>query len=259
MLRLLPSDRFVYIGDTLHAPYGARSPEEIIRLSLGLSRYLLDEKQVRGLVIACNTATAAAAQSVRETFPNVPVVGMEPAVKPAAQATRTGKVGLLATVGTLASVRFAALLARFEGAGVQFLTQPCPGLVEAVETGRTNTSETRALLTGYIAPLIAQNVDTLVLGCTHYPVFRPLIAEIAGPNVSVIDTGEAVARRVQAVMGQNENTGNEGDRKGDLELYTTGEVSAFARVASAILCEPNATTRRLVWESEALVESHGTN
>ena len=184
---------------------------------------------------------------------------MEPAVKPAAHATRTGKVGILATVGTLASARFAALLTRFSDTGVQFLTQPCPGLVEAVETGRTNTPETRALLTGYIAPLLAQNVDTLVLGCTHYPVFRPLIAEIAGPNVALIDTGEAVARRVKSVMGDGQTDRHAGVGADALELYTTGDGEAFARAATSILGEPKAHVRRLVWEGGELVERHGTN
>ena len=248
MRRVLPHEHFVYVGDTLHAPYGGRSQNDITLFSLALSRFLIGQKNVRGVVVACNTATAASAQTLRETLPNTPIVAMEPAVKPAAHATRTGKVGVLATVGTLQSARFAALLERF-GDGVQFLTQPCPGLVEAIETGQGNAPETRSLLQGFITPLIAQNVDTLVLGCTHYPVLRLLIAEIAGPNVALIDTGEAVARRVKEVLGQTETGADAGDSAGKLELYTTGDMGAFARAASAILCEPIPLVRRLEWKN----------
>lgn len=252
MQRILPAEDFVYIGDTIHAPYGNRSQAEITRLSLGLTRYLLHQKQVRGVVVACNTATAASAEILRQTFPGTPIVAMEPAVKPAARATRTGKVGILATVGTLSSARFAALLDRFGGDGVQFLTQPCPGLVEAIEAGQADAPETRLLLVGYIAPLLAQNVDTLVLGCTHYPLLRPLIAEIAGPNVVLIDTGEAVARRVKEVLGGSESTTNEGVGANGLELYTTGDVPAFARAAGAILCGPIPPVRRLIWNGDVI-------
>jgi len=287
MIARMPGERIIYIGDSGHAPYGARTPEEIRDFSLAISRYLLDNYQCRGLVIACNTATAAAAEAVRAAVP-VPVVGMEPAVKPALAATRTGKVGILATVGTLKSARFAALLARFDPDGaVQFLTQPCPGLPEAVEAGHTNTPETRALVTSYVTPLLAQNVDTLILGCTHYPVLRPLIAEIAGPTVTLIDTGEAVARRVATVFAppranvpldlvaaspleakptRSSGTlapaaqaappeGAGGERLTTLELFTTGDVCAFGRGAAAILAGSDVDVRaprRLIWQKGEL-------
>jgi len=181
MRRRLPDEQIIYVGDTANAPYGARSEEEIRALSRGMARYLLDEFSCRGLVIACNTATAAAAEAVRAAVAPTPVVAMEPAVKPAAAATRTGKVGVLATVGTLASARFAALLERHRGDGrVEFLTQPCPGFVEAVEQNRIDAPETRALAESYIRPLLERGADTLVLGCTHYPAMRALIAAVAG-------------------------------------------------------------------------------
>ena len=251
MRQRLPGERIVYVGDSIHAPYGARSENEIRRLSLGLARFLIQEQRCRGLVIACNTATAAAAETVRGAFPNRPVVGMEPAVKPAVAVTKTGVVGILATVGTLASARFAALLERYGGA-VEFITQPCPGLPEAVERGELETPETRALIEKYVAPLLARGADTLVLGCTHYPVLRALIADVAGPNVTLIDTGEAVARRAASVFG---TAGEMGDPAA-LILYTTApDVAVFARGAQVILgcAAPPPLVCRLVWKNGELI------
>jgi len=252
MLARMPSERIVYIGDSGHAPYGAHSEDEIRAYSLGLSRFLLEHFHCRGLVIACNTATAAAADSLRQIF-SVPIVGMEPAVKPAVAVTRTGIVGILATVGTLSSARFAALLTRFDpNHSVEFITQPCPGLPEAVEEGRTNTPETRALVEKYVAPLLARGADTLVLGCTHYPVLRPLIAEVAGPNVTLIDTGKAVACRAASVFGTRKDCADAEET--NIMLYTTGDVRAFSSGASAILGMP-ITAKRLQWVDGKLTGS----
>jgi len=255
MRRQLPGERIVYAGDSIHAPYGARGEDEIRRLSLGLAGFLVERVGCRGLVIACNTATAAAAETVRAAFPNVPVVGMEPAVKPAVAVTRTGVVGILATVGTLASARFAALLERYGGT-VEFVTQPCPGLPEAVERGELDTPGTRALVGKYVAPLLARGADTLVLGCTHYPVLRPLIAEIAGPNVALIDTGEAVARRAASLFGFG--TACENGEPTALTLYTTApDAAVFARGAQVILgCAAPPLVCRLVWKNGELIP-HG--
>jgi glutamate racemase len=248
--RRLPPDSLLYIGDSLHVPYGSRTQDEIRAFSLGMARWLL-ARGCRGLVIACNTATAAAAEYLRELLP-VPVVGMEPAVKPAAAATKTGKVGVLATVGMLSSARYAALLERY-GGEIEFLTQPCPGLPEAVERGELDTPETRRLIEGYVAPLLAKGADTLVLGCTHYPVLRPIIAEIAGPNVNLIDTGEAVARRVTEMMPSPSCAAG----TGGLTLYTTADdVDAFARGARAILGgEATEPPRRLYWNNGELSDN----
>jgi glutamate racemase len=250
MRRRLPGERIVYVGDSVHAPYGARSEDEIKNLSLGLARFLTRRHRCRGLVIACNTATAAAAETVRAAFSAVPVVGMEPAVKPAVAVTKSGVVGILATVGTLASARFAALLERYGGA-VQFVTQPCPGLPEAVERGELETPETRVLIEKYAAPLLARCADTLVLGCTHYPVLRPLIAEVVGPNVTLIDTGEAVARRAATLFG----AGHENREPATLTLYTTAtDASVFARGAQVILgLVAPPPVCRLVWKNGELI------
>jgi glutamate racemase len=193
----LPGEDLIYVADSGHVPYGSKSQEYIQQRSILLSQFLM-EQGAKAIVVACNTATAAAARLLRARF-SLPIVAMEPAVKPAAAATRSGVIGVLATVGTIKSAQLAALLERF-GRGIEVVTQPCPGLVEQVEAGDLAGPETRALLERYIAPLMERGVDTIVLGCTHYPFLRPLIADIVGPDVALIDTGAAVARQLQRVL-----------------------------------------------------------
>lgn len=191
---LLPHEDLLYLADCGHAPYGDKPPDWIRERSIALAGWLVG-RGAKAIVIACNTATAAAAGALRERLA-LPVIGMEPAVKPAAAATRTGVVGVLATVGTLKSAQFAALLDRF-ASGIEVVTQPCPGLVECVERGELDTPATQALVSRYIAPLLARGADTIVLGCTHYPFLQPLIAAIAGADVALIETGGAVARQLE--------------------------------------------------------------
>lgn len=189
----LPAESLLYCADSHYAPYGSKTPEAIRERSHKLTEFLL-EQGAKAIVVACNTATAAAAAALREQF-DVPVVAMEPAVKPAAAATRSGVIGVLATVGTLQSAQFAALLENY-GQGVRVVTQACHGLVECVERGELEAASTRALLESYVTPLLAEGADTMVLGCTHYPFVRGLIQEIAGPGVTLVDTGAAVARQL---------------------------------------------------------------
>ena len=190
----LPDKRLIYIADSAHVPYGDKSPEYIEQRSHTLTRCLI-EQGVDAIVIACNTATAAAVTSLRSQF-SLPIVGMEPAVKPAVLATRSGVVGVLATIGTLESARFAALLERY-GDEVEIITQGCPGLVEQVELGELNSERSRDLIRQYTEPLLARGADTLILGCTHYPFLAPLIREIVGDKIVLVDTGAAVARQLQ--------------------------------------------------------------
>jgi glutamate racemase len=189
----LPRHDLLYVADSGHVPYGDKSPDYICERSLTLTHFLISQGAT-AVVIACNTATAAAAAPLRERF-TVPIIGMEPAVKPAVAATKSGIVGVLATVGTLESARFAALLEQYAGE-VRIITQACPGLVEQVEAGELDSSTTRALVERYTQPLLARGADTLVLGCTHYPFLAPLITAVVGPAVTLIDTGAAVARQV---------------------------------------------------------------
>jgi len=192
--QLLPNEHLIYIADSGHVPYGNKSPEYIEQRSHTLTRFLV-EQGANAIVIACNTATAAAVASLRSQF-SIPIVGMEPAVKPAVSATRSGVVGVLATIGTLESARFAALLERY-GEEVEIITQGCPGLVEQVELGELSSEQTRELIECFTAPLLARGADTLILGCTHYPFLVPLIREVVGENIVLIDTGAAVARQLQ--------------------------------------------------------------
>ncbi len=199
---LLPSESLLYVADSGHVPYGEKSPEFIRQRCRTLAAFLL-ERGAKALVLACNTATAAGVAELRELYPQLPIVGMEPAVKPAAAATRSGVVGVLATTGTLKSARFAALLDRFAG-DVRVITQPCPGLVERIEGGELDSPATRALLQGWVAPLLAEGCDTLILGCTHYPFIKPLLRTLVPESVSLIDTGAAVARQLQRLLAERE-------------------------------------------------------
>nr|WP_029404806.1 glutamate racemase [Stutzerimonas stutzeri] len=197
----LPHESLLYVADSGHVPYGEKSPEFIRERCRAIAAFLL-EQGAKALVLACNTATAAGVADLREQYPQLPVVGMEPAVKPAARATRSGVVGVLATTGTLKSAKFAALLDRFAG-DVRVITQPCPGLVERIEAGELATPGTRMLLESLVQPLIEQGCDTLILGCTHYPFVKPLLREILPATVALVDTGAAVARHLETLLAAN--------------------------------------------------------
>lgn len=192
--RELPGEDLLYVADTGHAPYGDKSAQLIEARSVAIVEFLLGQ-HAKAIVVACNTATGVAVQMLRARFP-VPIVAMEPAVKPAATHTRTGVIGVLATSRTIASENFAKLHRRF-GADVKILLQPCPGLVEQVEAGNLSGDQTRALLVQYVLPLLAQGADTLVLGCTHYPFLATLIQEIADPSVTIVDPSAAIARELR--------------------------------------------------------------
>jgi glutamate racemase len=189
----LPDAKLIYVADSGHVPYGDKSPPYIEARSLTLTRFLV-EHGAEAIVIACNTATAAAAAALRSQY-TLPIIGMEPAVKPAVAATRSGVVGVLATIGTLESARFAALLEKYAGE-VEIVTQGCPGLVEVVERSDLHGIEARRLIERYTLPLLARGADTLILGCTHYPFLAPLIREVVGESIALIDTGAAVAREL---------------------------------------------------------------
>lgn len=199
---LLPNESLLFLGDCGHIPYGEKTPEFIARRCLTIADFFR-EQGAKALVVACNTATAAGVAQIRDRYPDWPVVGMEPAVKPAACATRSGVVGVLATTGTLQSARFAALLDRF-AADVRVVTQPCPGLVELIETGDLLSPAIRQLLWSYVEPLLDEGCDTIILGCTHYPFLKPLLKQMIPDSISLIDTGAAVARQLQRLLGDRQ-------------------------------------------------------
>jgi glutamate racemase len=234
----LPDESTVYFADQKHIPYGPRPMQEIRAFSEAIARFLL-ECGCCIIVVACNAASAAALTHLRVTFPDTPFVGMEPAVKPAAQSTRTGRVGVMATPATFQGELFASVVERFAN-GVQVVKQVCPGLVEQVEAGRLDTPDTEAMLRRYLAPMMTADVDTIVLGCTHYPFLAPAIRRIVGPDVSVIDPSPAIARQVERMMERRGLLAARG--KPSRAFYTSGDVSAFTE-----------SLRRLVGVSDPLV------
>ena len=194
----LPEESVLYFGDQGHVPYGPRSREEIRGFSYAITRFLLG-LGAKLIVVACNTASAVALQSLRHAFPDISFVGMEPAVKPAAENTRTGVVGVLATPATFQGALYASVVERFAG-NVTLLQNTCPGLVQEIERGALDGNKTRAILESALRPMMGRGIDTVVLGCTHYPFVIPLIQEIVGPDVRVIDPAPAVARQVGRLL-----------------------------------------------------------
>ncbi len=232
VMRQLPAHSLIYLADQGHAPYGQRPLAEIRDFAGAITRFLLGQG-CRVIVVACNTASAAALRWLRCEFPEVPFVGMEPAVKPAAERTRTHHVGVIATAATFQGELFASLLERY-ASDVVVHTQVCPDLVLLVEAGELNTPAACAAVRGYLAPLMAAGIDELVLGCTHYPFLRPLIEEAVGPRVDVIDPAPAVARQTARVLEQRgwlerqSVTPSSAPESVNLHrFYTTGEPTRF--------------------------------
>jgi len=236
---LLPHEDVLYVADSAHVPYGDKPPAFVRARSMALSQFLLDQG-AKAIVVACNTATAIAIADLRAHFA-VPIVGMEPAVKPASTHSRTRCIGVLATSGTLASDKFASLLARF-GRDVEVHVQPCSGLVEQVERGALNSDATRALVEKYVTPLARRGVDTIVLGCTHYPFLRPVIAEFAGANVSIIDPNPAVARELRRQL-ERSHLRAPADHPGTEKFWTSAEPSSVQNVMNQLWGDPVAIMR----------------
>ena len=226
----LPHERLIYVADSGHVPYGDKSTAYIEERSLAITRFLIS-RGAEAIVIACNTATAAAAHTLRARFNKMPILAMEPAVKPAVAATKSGVVGVLATVGTLESARFAALLEKYAGS-VRIETQGCPGLVEQVELGELDSARTRGLIERYTVPLLKRGADTLILGCTHYPFLAPLIREVAGDGVTLVDTGAAVARHLQSRV--NKELPHRDISEASEEFFTSGETAQASLIMSML-------------------------
>jgi glutamate racemase len=200
----LPHEHLIYVADSGFAPYGDKPEEVVAERSLAIARFLIAQG-AKALVVACNTATVSAVKLLRARFPEMPIVGVEPGLKPAAAASRNGKIGVLATERTLAGAKFLQLRDQIaEATGAQFLLQPCQGLADQIEFGVLDSQETTAMLRRYIAPLLAAGADTLVLGCTHYPLVQASIEQVIADdgfqNVTLVDTGEAVARQLGRLL-----------------------------------------------------------
>ena len=234
MRAALPHEDWVYVADSGHAPYGDQSEAHITQRTLMVGNWLA-EQGVKAITIACNTATVVAAKTLREQT-HLPVVAIEPAIKPAVALTRSGVVGVLATRQTVHSASVARLVELY-GADKRILLQSCPGLVERVEQADLLSTETEALLRQFITPLLAQGADTLVLGCTHYPFLRDTLQRVAGEGVTLLDPAEAVARelvrRLSEAGGLSAST-----QRGQAQFFTSGDVAQAQAVMAHLWGAP---------------------
>jgi glutamate racemase len=258
---VLPDESLLYLADQAHVPYGARSLEQIREFSQEITRYLLT-LGAKLIVVACNTASAAALHYLREIFPQTLFVGMEPAVKPAAETTRSGVVGVLATTATFQGALYASVIERFTQ-GVTVLQDTCPGLVAQIENGHLDTPETRLILEKAIHPMLKAGIDTIVQGCTHYPFITPLIQEIAGPQVRVIDPSPAIARQVSRLidshnMRTEQATSSEGygnnANLGKVRFLTSGDPVRLKAMLPRLWGQ-SVEVEKITWKSGKLGDS----
>ena len=221
MLSLLSDVEIFYIADTVHAPYGEKTPPQILHYSLDITQTFLDTHQIDALVIACNTATSAAITQLRTQFPELVIVGTEPGIKPAMQVTQSGKVGILATPATLKGDKYQELAdSLYRGTEIELFEQACPGLVEQIEAGEVESPETLQMLEEWLSPMREAGVDTIVLGCTHYPLVSAVIREVMGYPITLIETGSAISKRLQALL----DIPQDGNRA-SFTLHATGNIN----------------------------------
>ncbi len=246
----LPHEDIIYVADQFHVPYGRRPLEEVRGFAEGITRYLLS-KNAKIIVLACNTASAAALKYLRESYPNIPFVGMEPAVKPAAERTKSGAVGVLATPATFQGALYASVIERF-AQGVKVFQHTCPGLVQQIEQGDFDGPITRKILEEALNPMLASNIDTVVLGCTHYPFVIPLIQAIVGEQVRVIDPAPAVARQTARLLEQ-QNLNNKSLRAGQVRFVTSGDPALLEEFVQK-LDIPKGPINAVRWHSSTLTD-----
>lgn len=244
----LPAESVLYLADQANVPYGSQSLQVVRSYARGITSFLL-EQGAKLIVVACNTASAASLQVLRSEFPTIPFVGMEPAVKPAAETTHSKVVGVLATPATFQGELYASVVERFT-AGVRILPSTLPGLVERIEAGDLAGDRTREILEHAIRPLLEEGADTLVLACTHYPLVMPLIREIAGPSVQVIDPSPAIARQTGRLLEQHELKADAEDI-GAIRYLTSGSVDQLAHQLEAYRMQ-SGTVSAVHWEGEML-------
>jgi glutamate racemase len=245
----IPGESIIYLGDQGHIPYGPRPMEQIRGFSAAITDFLLDQ-HVKIVVVACNTASAAALKYLRESFPHIQFVGMEPAVKPAVEHTRTGRVGVLATPATFQSALYASVVERF-AQGVELFQNTCNGLVQEIEKGNLDGNRTREILEDALLPMLEKNIDTVVLGCTHYPFVIPLIERIVGENVRVIDPAPAVARQVRRLLEAGTKL-SPSPAGGEVKLFTSGDpVSLFSLLP--VLLGESGEVGQVEWLGESVL------
>ncbi|MGH2532937.1 MAG: glutamate racemase [Thermomicrobiales bacterium] len=231
---LLPAEDLIYFADSAYCPYGTRTPKEILNRGLAITGELT-RRDAKLIIVACNTASSVAIDELRAAC-TVSIVGLEPAVKPAVRRSRTGRVAVLATPRTVAGKRLADLVARHSnGADVRLV--PAPGWVELVESGRTSGPEAERAVVPLVEPLPRAGVDTIVLGCTHYPFLRPIIERVTGPEVAIIDSGEAIARRARDVLAAASLL-RTNETPGSLAFFTTGPAKPVGNLSARLLGVP---------------------
>ena len=251
----LPAESIVYLADQAHVPYGPRSIEQVRAFTLGVAQYLIAQ-HVKLIVVACNTASAAALYTLRAHFPDLPFVGMEPAVKPAARATRTGVIGVIATEATFQGELFASVVGRF-AQGVRVKTRACPEFVRLAEAGDTTSSAAHAAVRGCLAPLVSAGIDQLVLGCTHFPFLTATIQAEIGPGVTIVDPSPAIARQAGRVLASHGALHPPGD-PGSVIYTTTGDPDVFRRTLGALLgaeLAESADVRAARWDGDAITSA----
>ena len=220
IVTLLPNENTIYLADSKNAPYGEKSKEEIIELSIKNTEFLLNQN-CKIIVVACNTATTNAIKTLRQNY-DISFIGIEPAIKPAALSTKTNVVGILATKGTLNSELFESTSSLFKEK-ITIIETIGKGLVDLIETGKINSPEMSLLLEKYLQPMLDQNVDCLVLGCTHYPYLIPQIRKIVGDKMQIIDSGLAVAKQTKAILEKNELLKKD-IQKGKHQLFSNSDI-----------------------------------
>lgn len=235
--RELPHEDLIYFGDTANVPYGSKSKETVTRFSLNIARFL--EKQgVKLIVVACNTASALALAKLRKEC-RVPVVGViEPGAARAANVSKTGKIAVLGTEATVRSKAYVKALLK-KRPQAQIIQQPCPLFVPLVEENWTRTQAAREIAQSYLKPVLRAKADTVILGCTHYPVLKPVLAQLAGPNVQLVDSADTLAQAVSAFLQQHKQQETSG--KGKLTVYASDDPHRFKRLAACLLAGPLGT------------------
>lgn len=246
---LLLDEDLIYLADQAHVPYGSRTLTEVREFSEQITRFLLAQN-AKLVVVACNTASAAALHHLRKVFPETPFVGMEPAVKPAAERTRSGVVGVLATPATFQGELYASVIERF-ASDVRVLPDTCPGLVMEIDQGNLDTPEVQRILEKALQPMLAEGIDTVVLGCTHFPFVIPAIETIVGPDVRVIDPSPAVARQVKRLLDSNQSLYS-GTGAGRVEYFTTGDADQLQDLLPQ-LTEYTGQVKVLSWQKGELI------
>lgn len=236
--RALPAEHLLYVADTAYVPYGDRGDEEVRARTLAIGEWIQGQG-AKVLVVACNTASGAALEALRERL-TIPVIGLEPALKPAVRQTRNGRVGVMATSGTLRSARFQRLVDNYAD-GVEVVRDPCPGLADLVEDGLLAGPELARRMEAYVAPLRESGVDTVVLGCTHYVFVRDAIREALGPEVRLLDSGEAIARRTRQILEEAGALADGGP--GTIRILTTGDAAEVAPIVHRLWGAPQDVER----------------